>query len=331
MSPTMHPEARDNETEDFGLRVTVFNEIDGTTTDLLFSAFPIRIGRNKLNELVLNHPYVSQWQAVIGFARRTLSITQVGSTNSIVVGDRKLRPNEEAQLSGQEKIRIVPFDIYLQLVAVPRPQAPKPPPPAAELSVVSAQYSLEQAALRALDGLSSQFLGLRLQSAQEIAAFSARLEETLSVFLRFFVALQKGQEQFRQALDLKVLDSAGRNPVERVQDATELAATLLAPAHVEAIRALETAFKNIMIHQVALLNGLMAGVRTLLAKLSPKTVTKEAAKEHRSPNVKILWQTFERMHRDLAEEDNETFETIFGAQFGKAYAALVGKKAEDQE
>jgi type VI secretion system protein ImpI len=86
-----------------------------------------------------------------------------------------------------------------------------------------------------------------------------------------------------------------------------------------------------MLHQVAVINGLMAGVQSLLGRLSPKAIAEEAASGHRSPSVKVLWETYERMHGDLAEEDSETFETVFGPQFGRAYANLVGKRARKKQ
>jgi predicted component of type VI protein secretion system len=275
---------------------------------------------------VLNHPYVSQWHAVLGLVGDQLSVTQVGSSNSVQLGERKLRPNEEVLLPVGEPIRIVPFVLYVQPIALPSKT-----PASAEHPAITATEdgsdlaALERMALRIVDRLAQRFVGHELQTPQEMAAFANRLERTLSVFLRYFVALQKGQEQFRQALEIKILR---RSAVEETGDANDLAAMLFGEGADEAISGLEQAFKNIMLHQVALINGLMAGVRSLLGRLSPKTIAEEAAAEHRSPGVKARWETYERIHRDLAEEDTETFETIFGRQFGRAYSNLVGKKAK---
>jgi predicted component of type VI protein secretion system len=323
-----------------GLRVTILNEVDGRTTDLLFNQFPIRVGRNPMNDLVLSHQYVSQWHAVIGTGQGgMLTITQVGSSNSVVVGERKLQPNEEAVLTGQEAIRIIPFVLHVQLVALPSELRKGPatgtldsvaymqPIDDQSVSGMDANAELERAALKLIDRLSNKFLARTLQTPKELASFIGRVEAALGVFFRYFVALQKGQEQFRQALDIKALGGKSRNAVEETDDANELAALLLGTPGSAALGALESAFKNVLLHQVALVNGLMAGVRSLLAQLSPEVITAEAGKEHRSPGVRQLWETYEQIHRDLAEEDNQTFETIFGPQFGEAYANLFGKKA----
>jgi pSer/pThr/pTyr-binding forkhead associated (FHA) protein len=312
-------------TQPTGLRVTIYNEVDGTTADLLFQQPPVRIGRNSLNDLVLNHPYVSQWHAVVGLVGEKMSLTQVGSSNSVQIGEYRLRPNEEVLFAVGSPVRIVPFVLYIQPINLPRQTAPT----GEQAALVAPDAgggtaALERTALRVVDRLARRFLGRELQSPEEMVLFADRIERALGVFLRYFVALQKGQKQFREALEIKALR---RSEVDEVEEAGELAALLL--RRPDGVKGLEQAFKNVMLHQVALLNGLMAGVRSLLGRLSPRAVAKEAGGKH--PSVKLLWETYERIHQDLAEEDNETFETIFGPQFGRAYSSLVGQKAKSKD
>ena len=99
----------DTDTGNATLRVGIYNEFDGQRSDMVFNTFPVRIGRNRRNDLVLLHEYVSQWHAVIGFVNGQLSIVQVGSSNSVRVDGRKLLPNEIIPLRGDEEIRVVPF------------------------------------------------------------------------------------------------------------------------------------------------------------------------------------------------------------------------------
>jgi len=334
----MEPQVPQPPAGNVGIRVSIYSEVDGRTTDLLFNQFPVRVGRNPMNDLVLNHQYVSQWHAVIGLSGSTLSITQVGSSNSVMIGEVKLRPNEELVLTGQEEIRIVPFSLRIQPVMLPSSQQASGGrqgsgyfesviAQVADSAPATEQQELERIALKAFDRLSSRFLGRTIQTPRELAYLAWAVEATLSVFFRFFVALQKGQEQFRQALDIPALQRSRQNPVEQAGEANELGALLLGGDR-ESIAALESAFKNTLLHQVALVNGLMAGVRSLLEQLSPATVEAAAQQEHRSPSWRQLWETYQQLHRDLAEEDTQTFETIFGPQFGKAYANLFGKKAK---
>lgn len=309
-----------------GLRITVHDEIDGKTTDLLFNEFPIRVGRSKMNDLVLSHQYVSQWHAVIGFEAGELSITQVGRSNSVRVGDRKLEPGEALVLAGGEEIRLIPFTLHFQVVALP-PHLQSKQPPKMTISPVAGMdaKAFDQTASRVIDQLSMRFMGRTAATPEEIAEFGSRIEQTLDVFTASFVALQMGQHQFRQSLDIKALGHTD-NPVKRAQDGAELASLLLSFNEQDIAVSLEQAFKDIMIHQVALLNGLMAGVENLVAKLSPKTVAAQASKQHRSPSWRHLWQTFEKIHKDLSEEDAATFDTVFGRRFGEAYSTMADKK-----
>jgi predicted component of type VI protein secretion system len=313
-----------------GLRVSVHSQVDGQTAQVFFRDFPIRIGRNKLNDLVLNHPYVSQWHAVIGAEQSGLSITQVGSTNAVKVGERKLLANEEVPLRGNEVIRIVPYDLTIRVESDPAnfPSVTR----ADEHSIVAAaadartsQTARATIALQILNRLSQRLLGRTFEDPRDLALFGARIEESLEVFLRCFIALKRGQDQLRSALDIRALAPDSHDPVQRSEDATQLAQVLLSPAR-SGTASLERSFKDLMIHQVALLNGTMAGVRNLLSKIGPKAIRKEAGKKQKAPSSKSLWETFERLHRDLSEEEEATFETVFGRHFDRAYAKVAGKK-----
>jgi type VI secretion system protein ImpI len=351
---------------EIGVQVLVYGERDGSTSEHLFGHFPVRIGRvSDQNDLVLNHQYISGRHAEIRLVDQNLTIVQVGRSNSVLVDDRRLAPNEEVRLTGSEIIRAVPFRLTLKLVSLPEeqlpprrrsppqtdliaplgsegpiavektdadptikaPAVPMAPPPVAQAQAQAPapapQTELAQSALVVLDRIFTRYTGQPLQRPEEVIAFGERLEQVLQSCMRFFIALQRGQEQFRQELDLKVPSLQATSTVTDAKDADELSAVLLAPGRPDVVQELEGAFQTITIHQVALLSGMMAGVRKLLSRLSPKSVAKEAARQHRSLGPRALWQTFEQIHRDLAEEGNETFETVFGPQFAKAYAKML--------
>ena len=102
-----------------GLKIAIFSELDGRTTELLFSEFPIRVGRNRQNDLVLRHEYVSQFHAEVHMQGGQLSIMQVGSSNSVRVDGDKLHPREHRALTGREEIRVVPFSMRMELMVAP--------------------------------------------------------------------------------------------------------------------------------------------------------------------------------------------------------------------
>lgn len=380
------------------LKIAIFSELDGRTTELLFSEFPVRLGRNRQNDLVLRHEYVSQYHAEVHMVGGQLSIMQVGSSNSVRVDGRKLGPREQLPITGNEEIRVVPFALTFQLMAAPAPaavpmppapapiqQAPAPPPvllaptpraapppmpapaPARSDTVMPVDepllpnfsppaaapgapgswqppvapppaFAWEQGAplpppagpgsdagheaYQVLDRLARKYLGRSLVGGQEVVQVGAQLEQALDIFLRFFVAMQRGQVQFYEQMGLPP-PADYLNPVEQSSSAAQLGGLLLNPGDAQAAGALEEAFESQKVHQVAVLRGMEAGVRSLLRRISPRSVTKVASRLTRSPGVKTLWETYRQMHEDLAEEDQEAFKVIYGGQFRKAYLRLM--------
>ncbi|MBK8480748.1 MAG: FHA domain-containing protein [Proteobacteria bacterium] len=324
------------------LQLRLHNEVDGQTRELTFERWPVRIGRNSANELVLDHPYVSQWHAAIGVGAGGATITQVSSTNSVLVDGRKLAAGEEVTLTGTELVRVVPFSLQLRVVALPVVAAaqvpgsaptpvvagfapgamPGPPPPLGAPALGAATGALQLSALHVLDSLAQRLLGRSLDDPQQVLAFGARLDQLLDVFLRCLIALRRGQDQFRHMLDLRAIEAPGDELLQRGDDPEALGRSLFELGR-DTVPALEQAFKSIMLHEVGLLNGMVAGLRHLLDRLSPETIRQEAGKSQRTLGPKQLWETFEAIHRDLAEEDNATFEAIFGRPFDRAYASLA--------
>jgi type VI secretion system protein ImpI len=114
--------------------------------------------------------------------------------------------------------------------------------------------------------------------------------------------------------------------VETARSPQEIAAVLLDWNRLD--RAHESAdgiFADVMIHQIALLNGVMAGVNTLLAELAPTAIEASAEKKARGSlgggpfRFRQLWEAYQERYGDLAEEERYAFELIFGARFAAAY------------
>ena len=75
-------------------------------------------------------------------------------------------------------------------------------------------------------------------------------------------------------------------------------------------------------HQVALLDGVMQGVRALLDELSPAAISD--ATEHKRGGLRIggrqkeAWDEYCERYEQLSD-DNEVFSRIFGQEFADAY------------
>lgn len=196
-----------------------------------------------------------------------------------------------------------------------------------------------QAALAALAEL-SQVLAPQSKLPDDVPSvigFSKRLKDSLEVFLKCFISLRDGYQEFET--EVLARERTAMAGVAVAKDAKELGNVLLGHTSTpDTARQLHDIFVDVMSHQVALLNGIMEGVKTLLFQLSPRTLEAELEKSGKrgglfSNRFEALWKLYEVRHADYSGEDKETFLIIFGSQFSKAYAATAGEayKAGDKK
>ncbi len=168
-----------------------------------------------------------------------------------------------------------------------------------------------------------------------VLAFSKRMRDSMDVFLKCFVSLRDGYQEFET--EVLARERTAQAPVAIAKDAKELGNVLLGNASTpDTARQLHDIFVDVMSHQVALLNGIMEGVKQLLVKLSPKTIEAELERSGKkgglfSNRYEALWKLYEVRHGDYAGEDKETFLIIFGPQFSRAYAATAGEDYEGEK
>jgi hypothetical protein len=130
---------------------------------------------------------------------------------------------------------------------------------------------------------------------------------------------------------------SGDGPPTRGKDARALLAWLLQPVEGgERARELASGFADLMIHQVALLNGVTEGARELMGRLSPEAVTAALEEEGSGSRLALglkplregaQWRAYVDRYREVAEEEGALADALFGKAFARAYAAVSGKRA----
>jgi type VI secretion system protein ImpI len=226
-----------------------------------------------------------------------------------------------------------------QFPSAPPPQFPSAPPPgfggAPQASPgrrsASTQFFTDlQPELLALQGLrelaASLVPGVTLETTGDIARFITKVHDALDAFLRSAIPLREGQSQFVSSLDLQraYRHSAYRTAAAAAVDAATtpqaLAYALLNPQDrsFDAPATLEGIFADLMLHQMALLEGVMRGVRALLEELSPENIERQADHSFPLGRHKAYWHAYRQRFEDLYEE-RQTFAVIFGAEFAAAY------------
>jgi type VI secretion system protein ImpI len=198
----------------------------------------------------------------------------------------------------------------------------------------------ETVALQAMRDLAASFVPERgpLERVVDVVAFAQKMQDVLDVFFKCFLPLRDGHRQFATQMDIKRTRSPrdAARAVETARDARQIAARVLDwgdPSN-EGSRAIESTFAEVMVHQVAMLNGVMRGVRSLLAKLAPASIEAELLTNKRRAasgmqigpfRYKTLWELYAEIYGDFAEDEKQAFMLIFGPEFVHAYSELAGE------
>ena len=386
--------------------------------ELAFERFPVRIGRNQLNDLTIDRPYVSQFHAAVDLhPGGQIVFKDLGSTNGTLYKGQRVQRDQAIDITALPEITIGPVIIRLTSVAAgahapvgpvsnslldrhpsadarpagPATHAPHEGPYLQQLAPyaeahrqawqvlyrliydhvsrlqpdqrgpylhrvgldhpgitaepdfrkLAKYYGVDlrafahagpgQAALAALAELASA-LAPSASAPEEIAAvmgFAKRLRDTLEVFLKAFISLRDGYQEFES--EVLARERTKQEPVSAAKDAAQLGSVLLGDsADADTARALQNVFVDVMSHQVALMNGVMEGVKQLLEKISPASLESDFERSGKkgglfSNRFEALWKLYEVRHADYAGEDKETFLIIFGPQFSRAYSQSTGE------
>ncbi len=387
-----------------------------------YERFPVRIGRNQLNDLHIDRPYVSQFHAAIEVTDNKIWVKDLGSTNGTVYRGKKMDKDVPVDVTALPELHIGPVVIRFGLIEVNaeetaireasaldigtaagaglmalRLRAPRPgqedafvrqvlpyidayrqawanvyrlvyehltrlQPPARDnylkrlliehpslaqepdFQKVSQYYgvpahewgelNVQSAAQAALTELAKQLApGAGVpDDPHKMLGFARRLRDTMNVFLKAFVSLRDGYQEFEvEVLRRERFEMQG-NRVGTAKGYMALAEVLFAQDAdpKETSDQLHEIFVEVMTHQVALMNGVMEGVKELLQNLAPEAIEKRYEQKGKrgglfSNKYEGLWEEYQTVHGDYQGEDKETFLIIFGPQFSRAYAATTGE------
>jgi type VI secretion system protein ImpI len=194
-----------------------------------------------------------------------------------------------------------------------------------ELAPPDAAYgALMEMATRLIPG------GKPLDDVAGLLTFARRLRDTMEVFLKSFVGLRDGYKTFQEEVHVQSRDRSNElDPIATARDDKELGQVLLTPmGGPDAAHRLHDLFWEMKQHQVALLVGIMEGVKSLLSELSPEACEAEYERKGKkgglfSNKYEALWEIYRRRHGNYSGEDKEIFRKLFGPQFAAAYAAAT--------
>ena len=98
----------------------------GTSRTLQFAKSPVRIGRNQLNDISLDDPFVSEWHGTIRFDEHSIAYFDLGSTNGTLLDGKRLAKNVASELSVTSVLRVglIEMAVARQAAATEAPARP---------------------------------------------------------------------------------------------------------------------------------------------------------------------------------------------------------------
>lgn len=348
-------------------RVDVSEGEQGMVLSYVFTELPITIGRHEGNDVLLPRTFVSGFHARIERASDGLSVLDAGSTNGVRVcrdgdGATRIEPEVPEELSGcGNEFFIGAYRIRVQRAAAATPPSREAQPSLPELGsshslppsgLVSGLPSLpvsHRAAPPAMGspGVRDERRGLeatalaeleqllralapeqRLDTPEQVSELVRRLRLSLELSCRGLARLRQGQRRCASALRLP---RVGPDAQLGADDAEQLTRRLLderLPVP-ELCAGLSAEFQAFARHQVALLDGVIAGAAALLAELSPEQIearTHRQRSRHWLPlagKLRALQLAYREQHAQLSRRDG-ALSLVFGRAFRDAYAAYLG-------
>jgi hypothetical protein len=191
------------------------------------------------------------------------------------------------------------------------------------------RVELDYLALQGLRELAHSLVpGRNLDTTGDVARLITKLHDIVDVFCRSFVPLRQGYEQFVSSLELEAHRSKHMSPaavkLEIARSPEEVAQALLDPRETsaEACRAAESVLADLARHQIALLDGVMQGVRALLDELSPAkieaTLDQSGAHDLFASKYRERWTEYCQRYERFSDQ-REAFGVIFGQDFADVY------------
>ena len=92
---------------------------------LRFSQSPVRIGRNQLNDIPLDDPFVSEWHGIIRFTAQDVAYFDLGSTNGSILDGQRLPKNLPAALTETSRLQLGRIELSVAPPEAQEEQGPK--------------------------------------------------------------------------------------------------------------------------------------------------------------------------------------------------------------
>lgn len=215
-------------------------------------------------------------------------------------------------------------------VAVPAPSAAPEPAIAAETTITNTD------AARAF---------LLAVGAEEVRITDAELPDTMARLGRTLKSMITGlreilmtrtsiKSEFR--IEQTMVNVGGNNPLKfsvTPEQAIEAIVKPTARGYLPAEAAAAQALEDIKAHEIAMMTGMEAALKGVLAKLNPAILTSKIEAKGGfggffSNRKAQYWETYETMYAEISDQAENDFHELFAREFAQAYRAQLARLKE---
>ena len=210
------------------------------------------------------------------------------------------------------------------------PQPPQAAPPASPVAGPSAGHdAAARAFLRALTGGESDI------ADEELLPTLTKLGHVTRILAGGMREVLMTRTSIKDEFDIRrTVITAGKNNPLKFSVSPEQAIGALVrpndPGYLDAVDAAQEAVDDVKSHEMAVMAGMEAALKGLLAQLSPDELagqieTSSGLGSMLKGKKAQYWEAYEKMYARIAEEAAENFHEIFGKEFAKAYQEQLSK------
>jgi type VI secretion system FHA domain protein len=225
------------------------------------------------------------------------------------------------------------------------PVAPEADPPAARGPAAARPAPKPEparAAQRAPRSDEAAWAFLRAAGAEDIPVSDEELVETMERLGTAFRTMVEGlrevlmtrksiKDEFR--MSQTQIQAGGNNPLKFSVSPEQAIEAMVRPrmrGYLRADEAADGALKDIRAHEVAVISGMEAALKAVLARLDPEAL---AGRIESGGGLSSLlsgkkaryWEVYEKLYGEIAREAEDDFHALFGREFARAYEEQLRK------
>lgn len=257
--------------------------------------------------------------------------------------DDLLAPDDVAPRApiGDPKTELPPLPVRPEApVKRPVPEAaPAPDPePAPERKPDSADQQQSDAIQAFLTSVGAEDISIKDEELVTTMARMGRVMKTLVTGLREILMTRTSiKSEFR--IEQTMISAGGNNPLKfsiSPEQAIEAMVKPGARGYLSAETAAEQALDDIKAHEIAMVTGMEAALKGVLARLDPEVL---AGQIETSGGLGGLlkgkkaryWEVYEKLYADISDQAENDFHDLFSREFARAYKVQLDKLKERSE